>query len=188
LTILKTKRHILRVENRGEAMERIVLLNSDYSFLNTIDWKKAMCLMSKGKVEILHASDRVIRNAEKTWEVFIPHVLRLVKLVRSVYRTRVPFSKRNVLHRDKFICQYCGIKQKKMTIDHVYPKSRGGKTNFENCVAACKSCNNSKGNRTPSEVNMGLRKQPVQPTIMEFIQAKMIALGVDKTLREFGIY
>jgi len=169
-------------------MNTVILLNSDYSYLNTIGWKKAMRLVAKGKVEVLHASDKILRNAEKTWKMLLPKVIRLIKLVRTVYRTRVPFSKRNVLHRDKFICQYCGIKSNKMTIDHVIPKSRGGKSTFENCVAACKPCNNKKNDRTPNEAHMPLRKQPFQPTIMEFIQMKMKALGVDKALKEFGIY
>ncbi len=147
-----------------------------------------MRLMTKGKAEMIHASNRFIQNAEKTWNIAVPNVLRLVKLVRTVYRSKVPFSKRNVLHRDKFICQFCGIKEKKMTIDHVLPKSRGGKSTFENCVAACKPCNNLKNDRTPREANMRLLRQPNQPTIMEFIQAKMKSLGVDKTLKEFGIY
>jgi len=169
-------------------MERVILLNSDYSFLNTISWKKAMRLVAKGKVEVLHASDKILKSAENTWQILLPKVIRLIKLVRTIYRTRVPFSKRNVLHRDNFVCQYCGVKQNKMTIDHVIPKSKGGATNFENCVAACRPCNNTKGDRTPREAHMNLRKQPVQPTIMEFIQAKMKSMGIDETLREFGIY
>lgn len=165
-------------------MERVVLLNSDYSFLSTINWKRAMCLLAKGKVEVLKTTEHIIRNAEKTWEILVPKVIRLVKLVRKVYRNKVPWSKKNVLIRDRYTCQYCGIKSEKMTIDHVIPSSKGGKSSFENCVASCKQCNNFKNDRTPSQAQMTLKRQPFQPTIMEFINIKMKALGIDKVLQE----
>ena len=169
-------------------MERVILLNQDYSFLNTISWKKAMRLVVKGKVQVVKATTKVITSPEKTWEMLVPAVIRLISLVRSVYRTRVPFSKKNVLHRDNFTCQYCGIKMKKMTIDHVLPVSRGGKSTFENCVASCKPCNNVKNDKTPREAGMSLKRQPTQPTIMEFIRMKMEALGIDKMLKDLGVY
>lgn len=165
-------------------MQRVILLNSDYSFLNTINWKKAMRLLAKGKVEVLKATEKILRSADRTWELYIPKILRLVKLVRSVYRTRVPYSKKNVIYRDRYICQYCGTKGKKMTVDHVIPSSRGGKSSFNNCVASCKPCNNLKNDRTPREANMVLRKQPFQPTIMEFITIKMKLMGIDKILED----
>ena len=169
-------------------VERVILLNSDYSYLNTIGWKTAMKLLFKGKVEMLKATNKVLKSIEGKWEVVVPAVLRLIKLVRTVYKTRVPFSKRNVVQRDLFTCQYCGLKERKMTIDHVVPQSRGGKTDFEYCVAACKPCNNTKGDRTPNEANMALRKQPHQPTIMEFLTLRMKALGIDEVLRDLGVY
>ncbi len=165
-------------------MQRVILLNSDYTFLNIISWKKAMCLLAKGKVEILKATDKIIRNIERTWEINIPRVLRLVNLVRRIYKTRVPFSKKNVIYRDRFICQYCGLKDSKLTIDHVIPKCKGGKSTFDNCVASCKSCNNFKNDKTLSEMKMSLSRRPFQPTIMEFINIKMKILGVDKILKE----
>ena len=165
-------------------MERVILLNSDYSFLNTINWKKAMRLLAKEKVEVLKATEKILRSSERTWELYIPKILRLIKLVRSVYRTRVPYSKKNIIYRDKFTCQYCGKKEKKMTIDHVLPSSKGGKSSFENCVASCKPCNNKKNDKTPREANMVLKRRPFQPTIMEFITIKMKLLGIDKILKE----
>ena len=165
-----------------QTMERVILLNNDYSYLNTISWKTAMRLISKSKVEMLKATNRILKSIEGKWEVVVPAVLRLIKLVRTVYKTRVPFSKKNVVRRDLFTCQYCGRKEKKMTVDHVVPESRGGKTDFENCVAACKKCNSTKGDKTPNEANMTLRKQPCQPTIMEFLILRMKALGIDEVL------
>lgn len=169
-------------------MERVILLNSDYSFLNVINWKRAIRLMVKGKVEIVKASERVISNAERTVEITVPKVLRLMALVKSVYKNRVPFSKKNVFVRDDFTCAYCGRTDRRLTIDHIIPKSKGGTSSFENCVASCKPCNNKKNNRTPRGANMSLLCRPHTPTIMEFFIIKMKRLGVYKTLKELGIY
>ena len=169
------------------AMTHCVLLNADFSFLNLVNWKRAMCLVAKGKVQVLKQSETVIRNAAGL-AVKIPAVMRLIKLIRVLYRNRVPFSKRNVLARDGFKCAYCGTRKEKLTIDHIIPKSRGGKTDFENCVASCKPCNNRKGNRTPSEVKMFLKVKAYQPTISEFLMLRARSLGINEILKEFGIY
>lgn len=169
-------------------MERVILLNFDYSFLNVIGWKRAVKLVVKGKAEIVKASEKVVRNAERTVEIVIPKVLKLIKLVRSIYKTKVPFSKKNVFVRDDFTCAYCGSAEQRLTIDHIIPKSRGGSTDFDNCVASCKPCNNKKNDRTPREAGMFLVKKPFQPTIMEFFIIKMKRLGVYKTLKDLGIY
>ena len=169
-------------------MERVILLNSDYSFLNTINWKKAMRLLAKGKVEVLKATEKILQSADRTWELYIPKVIRLVKLVRSVYKTRVPYSKKNVIYRDKYTCQYCGIKEKKMTIDHVVPSSKGGKSSFENCVASCKACNSRKGNRLCTQIKMFPKVKAYQPTISEFLSMKLRNLGIDQTLKDLGVF
>lgn len=166
-------------------MERVVLLNSDYSFLNVIDWKRALCLLAKGKVEIVALTDKIIKAFDGAWEIIIPKVVRLVKLVRSVYKSKVPFTKKNVFIRDRYTCQYCGSHED-LTIDHVVPSSRGGKTDFENCVTSCKKCNNRKDNKTPKEAKMSLARSPYQPTIMEFIQLRIRTLGVDDLLKELA--
>ena len=105
-----------------------------------------------------------------------------------MFRVRVPFGKRNILIRDNFTCQYCGKKVKKLTIDHIIPKSRGGETSFENCVSSCKECNNRKGMKTPREAGMSLMKVPTQPTIMEFYMQQMKSMGIDKLLMSLGVY
>jgi len=168
-------------------MSHCVLLNADYSFLNVIEWKRAMCMVAKGKVQVLHYSNQMIRCAEGV--VFkLPAVLKLIKLIRIVYRSRVPFSKRNVFIRDGFRCAYCGGERVKLTIDHIIPKSRGGGTTFENCVASCRPCNTRKGGRTPSEAKMYLKVKAYQPTISEFLRMKAVKLGINHLLRDLGIY
>ncbi len=161
-------------------MLQCVLLNADYSFLNTVDWKKAVRLMIKKKVEVIQFSDRCIQGIEGV-TIKLPAVMRLSRLIRTIYRSHVPFSKKNTLMRDGFCCAYCGLKKKQLTIDHIIPRSRGGKTNYENCVASCRNCNTHKGCRTPGEAGMTLKVKPYQPTIFEFIRIKVKLLGMDDT-------
>jgi len=168
-------------------MDQCVLLNADYTFLNMVDWKRAMCLIAKDKVQVLRQSDRIIRTAEGV-AVKVPLVMKLIKLIRKLYLNRVPFSKKNVLVRDGFKCAYCGNNNQRLTIDHIIPKSRNGKTSFENCVASCKPCNNTKGGRTPSEAGMYLKVKPFQPTISEFLRLKVKKLGINHVLKSLGIY
>jgi 5-methylcytosine-specific restriction endonuclease McrA len=163
-----------------------ILLNGDYSFLCLVDWRKAMCLVFAEKVKVLKYSDRVIHGVEKVFRA--PAILVLIKVVRSVYRGKVPFSKRNVLVRDRNRCVYCGKKAKTLTIDHLIPRSKGGNTDWENCVACCTACNHRKGARTPKEANMHLTRRPFQPTISEFIRIRLKQSGIYDFLAELGIY
>ena len=168
-------------------MTQCVLLNADYSFLNLVNWKRAVCLMTKGKVEVVKHSPRTIRSCRGV-ELKVPAVMRLIKFIRTIYRTRVTFTKRNVLIRDRFKCAYCGARREKLSIDHIIPKSRGGKMTFENCVAACKPCNLKKGGRTPNEAKMYLNARPYQPTISEFLRLKFENLGIHEILQELTLF
>lgn len=163
-----------------------ILLNADYSFLNTVSVKKAICLITKGKAEIVKAYNNTIRNFESTIVFNAPKIIKLVKFVRLMFKKEVPLSKRNIFVRDGYQCQYCGKQfsngSKTITIDHILPKSSGGKTTWDNCVTSCKQCNTYKGRNKLSETDLTLRNKPTKPTIGEFIQIKMKALGVDKTL------
>jgi 5-methylcytosine-specific restriction endonuclease McrA len=164
-----------------------VILNGDYTFLNVVNWKRAICLMIKQKTEVLKFSNRAIRNSEGEIVTYVPLVMRLIKIIRMIYKNKVPFTKKNVFVRDKFKCGYCGSNQN-LTVDHIIPTSRGGKNNFDNCITACRPCNNKKDRRTPSEAKMYLSHQPYAPTISEFIRLKMKQLKIDKFLKEIGVY
>lgn len=164
-------------------MNSVVVLNADYSFLNMVSWKKAFKLLAKEKVEVVKWADECIFNAVGK-ALKIPAVMKLIKFIRTIYKTRVPFAKKNVYIRDNFECAYCGLESKKLTIDHILPKSRGGKSTFENCVASCKPCNNKKGNRLCSEIKMYPKKNAYQPTISQFLQLKMKTLGIDRVIND----
>lgn len=154
----------------------VLLLNSNYQFHALIDKKRAIKLLFRGKCEIVVPSHEVIENTSKTISIVVPKVLRLLHIVKSIFKNELPFNKKNVFVRDENTCQYCGEvypkKSKFLTIDHVLPSSRGGKDSFTNCVCCCKICNEKKGNKTPEEAGMLLRKYPAIPKIMDFMAVR----------------
>jgi 5-methylcytosine-specific restriction endonuclease McrA len=167
---------------------KVILLNQDYSYINSISVRRALKLLAKGKVTVEKYSERVIRTA--TEEIVVPMILRLVYLVRQIYRKAVTWSKRNVMVRDAFKCVYCGSKED-LNIDHVFPQSKGGKSTFENTVTSCVNCNNRKGDRTLREAKMFFKERnytPYQPTVMEFIKKYLDSIGVYDLLVRAGIY
>lgn len=169
-------------------MTRTILLNGDYTILGFISWKKTVKLIVKKKVEIIKTTEKIITNFNKTISMAIPAVVRLLKVIRKLYGVRVPLSKKNVLIRDNYTCAYCGKQDKKgMTVDHVIPKSKGGKSSFENMVTACFKCNNKKDNKTCKEADMYPIIRPHQPTINEFIQLQIKNTGIEKVLKELGL-
>lgn len=154
-------------------MENVILLNQDYSFLRIINWKRAINLMVKEKVEVVKYTKDVLTNVDKTYYFKIPKVLKLVYHIKNFYTAKVKYSKRNVIVRDNFECAYCGHKAKKLTIDHVIPKSKGGKSVFENTVASCRECNNRKKDRTPREAGMKNHKKMYVPTLYSLMKHKI---------------
>ncbi len=150
-------------------MDTVIVLNASYEFLGLVSWKRAMILLFNEKVEVVKESNRIIRTVTRTFKV--PAVVRLVKFIRRIYRREVPFTRKNVLTRDGFICQYCGSEHASgsLTMDHVIPKVQGGKNQWTNVVACCRACNMRKGGHTPRQAGMRLVRLPFKPTIMEFI-------------------
>ncbi len=142
---------------------RVLVLNSSYEFLGFTDWQSAICSVYTGKVIVEAEYDDVVHSVSSSMRV--PAVIRLRKYVKVVYEriTYVSYTKRNVHLRDNYICQYCGDKQKELTIDHVIPESRGGLTTWENTASACADCNYKKDDRTPQEAGMRLIRIPHKP-------------------------
>lgn len=169
-------------------LQQVCLLNADYTIIGIINWKKAIKLICKGKVEVLKTSVRNITNYDKTITLYIPEIIRLIKFVRSIWKRKVPFNKKNIAIRDNFTCQYCGKSIKTDgTIDHVVPRSKGGLSSFDNCVLACLPCNNKKDDRLSSVAKMYPRNQPYTPTISQFIQLHVKNVGLSESLSQFGI-
>ncbi len=143
-----------------------LLLNASCEPMKVIPWEKAVCMWLDKKVEIVaEYAERVYREIDE-WSGRMPAVVRLLQYV-SGHLHKVKFSRRNVFARDFFSCQYCGAQPgtENLTYDHVNPRSRGGKTVWDNIVTACLDCNARKADRTPKEAGMKLKKLPRKPPI-----------------------
>jgi 5-methylcytosine-specific restriction endonuclease McrA len=119
--------------------------------------------------------DRVLRTTRGPLRA--PEVICLARFDR-LPTTAVTFSRRNVAKRDHQTCQYCGTQPgwELITVDHVLPRSQGGATNWQNCVAACNDCNGRKANRTPEQAGMRLRKVPTRPEWKPLFSARSPAI------------
>ncbi len=138
---------------------RTLVLNAGYEPLSIVSFKRAVVLVLSGKAVVLAADETPVCSANL--EVERPCVILLTRYVRVPFGRQIPVSRRGVLRRDRHQCSYCG--RSATTVDHVMPRSRGGKDSWENLVACCITCNNSKGNRTPEEMGWTLRTRPVAP-------------------------
>jgi 5-methylcytosine-specific restriction endonuclease McrA len=100
-----------------------------------------------------------------TRQIFVPEIVVLDRYDK-IPRRSVPFNRRNLFHRDRFRCQYCGVRSdaKELTIDHVRPRVHGGVSTWENCVIACIPCNRRKSHRTLDEAGMRLIRDPARPS------------------------
>lgn len=139
----------------------VLVLNADYQALSVCSVERAVGLVWLDKAEVVEArDDRMLRSVREAYPW--PSIVRLRRYIRVPYR-KVLLTRRNVLRRDNNRCVYCGSTEA-LTIDHVMPKSRGGRDAWENLVAACTPCNNRKGNRTPEEAGMRLPRRPFRPS------------------------
>ncbi len=141
----------------------VLVLNASYEPLNVVSVRRAVVLLLKEKAQLVEAAESMLRSERLTLPM--PLVIRLVTYVRIPYRMHLPVSRRGVLARDHYTCQYCGARPGKsnLTVDHVVPRSMGGCKSWENLVAACAPCNRRKGGRKPEQVGMRLINQPKEP-------------------------
>jgi 5-methylcytosine-specific restriction endonuclease McrA len=143
-------------------MGRVLLLNATYEPLQLLSARRAVLLLVDGRAEAVStpADPEVCRSASLTVE--IPSVMRLQYVVKLPSRVRVPpLTRRSVLQRDNNLCAYCNAEAD--TVDHVRPRSRGGKNEWSNVVAACRLCNFKKGDRLLEELGWRLRSDPRAP-------------------------
>ncbi len=148
--------------------ESVLVLNSTYEAINLCNVKRALILIFKGVAITLEKNSKVIHSPSISIEA--PSVIKLSRYI-NLTNKKVELTRKNVLIRDKNTCQYCGIHfpVSELTIDHIIPKSIGGKTRWDNIVACCKSCNNKKGKKTPWQANMSLVKKPSAPSYIYFL-------------------
>ena len=157
---------------------RTLVLNAGYEPLTVVSFKRAILLVLNDKATIL-ASDHAhpVRSAYGAWER--PSVILLTRYVRIPRGRVVPVSRRGVLRRDEHRCGYCA--KSASTIDHVLPRSRGGRDTWENLVACCLRCNNKKGDHTPAEMGWRLRISPRMP-----VSASWVLRGAELPMPQWG--
>lgn len=138
----------------------VLVLNQNYEPLNICNLRRAFILVDRGKAEILEAAAEGIRTATRI--IPRPSVIKLAYTVKRP-RPQVRLSRREIFMRDDYTCQYCGVKGRELTLDHVMPKHRGGGHSWDNLVSACRPCNHRKGGKTLEESRMRLFKPPRRP-------------------------
>lgn len=153
-------------------MGPVLLLSATFEPLRVISWQNAISMFFLGKVEVIEEYDHNIRSVSLV--VKAPAVVRLLRYFRQGRRAP-PLSRGNILARDNFTCQYCAkeLPPKEATLDHVVPRSQGGRTTWENIVCCCAACNRKKGGRTPKEARMMLLTQPVRPEWLPVLHIKL---------------
>jgi 5-methylcytosine-specific restriction endonuclease McrA len=147
---------------------QVLILNADYSAISICTVPKAFLLVYLNKAELVADSEKYqIRTIDRAYPS--PSIIRLNKYVNVPYKS-VLLNRTNIFKRDDNACTYCGS-AKDLTLDHVMPKSRGGKTSWENLITACKRCNSKKGHQTPEEANMPLARKPFRPSFVVFVRS-----------------
>ena len=164
---------------------RALLLNSTYEPLKVVGWQKAILLWFQDKVEVIEHHDVFARSVNNRFR--IPSVIRLKTYIQVRPRSFVQFSRENIFLRDNHTCQYCGIKlpPAQLTMDHVIPLSRGGKKNWQNIVTSCRDCNHQKGNRTPGEASLRLRRPPLP---LVFVLLPRLEINLDNFPESWKMY
>jgi 5-methylcytosine-specific restriction endonuclease McrA len=159
--MIQEREHSHYDHSNGILSGRVLILNQSYEPLSVCSAKKALILLFLTKAELVeYVENKVVRSVNHTYH--FPSVIRLSHYLHIPFR-KIELSRKNILRRDGMRCQYCGQKTKELTLDHIMPKSRDGLDSWLNLTAACKKCNNKKGNRTPEEAKMPLLSLPMRP-------------------------
>src|SRR5689334_23493453 len=130
--------------------EPVLVLNATYEPINVTAVRRAMVLLLKGVAQAEEVHNAEVHSSAHSHRV--PSVIRLLAYRHIPQQSRA-LSRKNILLRDRNTCQFCGavFPSSELTLDHVVPRSRGGRSSWENLVACCYRCNNTKGDRTPEE-------------------------------------
>jgi 5-methylcytosine-specific restriction endonuclease McrA len=176
------------MEERSALNSSVLVLNRYYLAVRVVDVRRAMTLLYRSCAEVISIENGSYYNYDfETWcelsqllsmekqageeyikavsfDIQVPRIVRLVRYDR-IPKTMVRFNRKNLFARDDHQCQYCGQSQptSQLSLDHVVPRSLGGKTSWENIVCSCMSCNSRKGGRTPEQAGMRLLKKPTMP-------------------------
>ena len=160
-------------------MRSALVLNASYQPLSVVSTQRATCLVLAEKADLVEDHGEVIRSESLT--VPSPSVIRLRYMVKVPYVRRTALSRRAIFARDDYRCQYCG--ERADSIDHVLPRSRGGRHIWENVAAACRPCNLVKRDRTPDEAGMRLARPCRAPRATAWVVVSVS--GIPETWRPY---
>ncbi|MBN1961718.1 MAG: HNH endonuclease [Deltaproteobacteria bacterium] len=165
----------------------VLVLNRNYQAVDVTSWRRAMCLLYIGAARALdkqyrlfdfedwaalsaNVDDQTVGTANR--RIVIPRIV-VLQVYDRIPVGRIRFSRHNLFARDNHTCQYCNkrLPRRDLNLDHIIPRSRGGKTNWENVVTSCIKCNFKKGGRTPEEANMKLIRPARQPRWGELVHS-----------------
>jgi len=146
----------------------VLVLNQSYEPLGVCNVRRAVVLLYLRKAEIIEPLNHLYLRSV-SMQIPVPSIVRLL-LYKRVPVRKIVLSRKNILIRDSFQCQYCGKKNVPLTVDHIVPRDLGGSVNWENLVCACVLCNNKKGNRDPEEAGMALLRIPRKPDHVSFLR------------------
>ncbi len=138
----------------------VLVLNANFEPINVCNTHRAIGLILTGKANLVLNGRGEIKTVSRSYPR--PSIIRLEKMVKRP-RPRIKLTKREILRRDDFTCQYCGQRTQSLTIDHVIPRHLGGTHEWNNLVTACPACNHHKGGRTLDQAHMRLLHLPAEP-------------------------
>jgi 5-methylcytosine-specific restriction endonuclease McrA len=177
----------------------VLVLNKLFMAIHIVSVRRAFTLLCKELAEVVNLEDghfatydfttwrelseyraRHFRQEDDDWvrtvssEIQVPRVIRLLGYDKLPKQT-VKFNRRNIFARDNNQCQYCGKKYptSELSLDHIVPRSRGGRSTWENVVCACVGCNVKKGGRTPKEAHLRLIRKPEKPKRSPMLNLKL---------------
>jgi 5-methylcytosine-specific restriction endonuclease McrA len=167
--------------------EPVLVLNATFEPINVTAVRRAMVLMLKGVAQAEEISHTAVHSATRS--VQVPSVIRLLAYRHIPQQTRA-LSRKNILLRDRNTCQFCKqtLPASELTLDHVVPRSRGGRSSWENLVACCYQCNNRKGDRTPEEAGLALARRPRPFTLHTSRQLMRLIGNKDDKWRKYLFY
>ncbi len=146
---------------------KALVLNLDYTPITVCTVQRAFLLVFLNKAELIKTnSSLTFHTVNKTFSM--PSVIKLTRYINVPYKG-VVLSRENVFKRDRFQCQYCGT-SKELTLDHLIPKAKGGKTTWNNLITACKRCNSRKGNGSLEEAGFQLTYRPFRPSYIMYLK------------------
>jgi 5-methylcytosine-specific restriction endonuclease McrA len=161
----------------------VLVLNSDYEPLNICNVRRAINLVLRGKVEVIH--ERHLSLHSKSHSYRSPSVIRLTNYVRRP-RPQLKLSRKSILARDNYTCQYCGYSGVDLTVDHIVPKHSHGPTSWENLVCCCRKCNSKKGGKSSAQSGMHPKTLPRKPRYVPFISlTKFVTATENEEWRDY---